>query len=393
MEAKKVKNIRKRQIGIFLMITGVLIIGTQTGYAVQQNQLTLPVETTGWLYVGGGGPGNYTSIQNAIDAASNLDTIYVFAETYSENLIIDKSITLIGEDKNLTTITGDNVQTTIEVTGEKVTIQGFTITNDGSQDGIYTSTSLHNFVDNIITLTSYGIYLHYSSENLVTGNLFYNNTISGVYIEVGQNNSLMENTFYNNTEEGIYLTGCGASHVENNTIFQNGKGIHAYSANGLIIRNNDIEANSYGIHFSGVITVHSNFNTISHNMISNNTNVGIRIENSQFNVIEYNKIFGNGKGVQFEMTGANTIRYNNITSSMMTEIELTFSLGDLIISNNIDNSQQSLVLAQVTIGFVMAPSNWWGSAQWPIRRIRPLGGWITVMPWKTNSYDFSVGPE
>ena len=40
MEAKKVKNIRKRQIGIFLMITGVLIIGTQTGYAVQQNQLT-----------------------------------------------------------------------------------------------------------------------------------------------------------------------------------------------------------------------------------------------------------------------------------------------------------------------------------------------------------------
>lgn len=386
------KNMKKRT-GLFLLITWILIAGSQIGTALSQYHSPQASTPTGWLYVGGGGPGNYSSIQSAIDAASNHDTICVYDGTYFENLVIDKSVTLLGEDKNLTIINGDNVNSTIEITGEKITIQGFTITNNGSQDGIYTSTSSHHFIGNIFTLNSYGIYLYYSSENSVKNNIFYDNALGGVYIEVGQNNSLVENIFYNNTDEGIYLTGCGVSHIVNNSMFQNGKGIHAHRANGLIISNNDIEANSYGIHFSGVITVHSNFNTISHNKINNNSNVGIRIENSQFNIIEYNEIFGNGKGIQFEMTGANVIRYNNITSSMTTEIELTFSLGDLITSNNIDNSQQSLVLVQINAGFALAPNNWWGSAQWPVRRIRPVVGWVIVMPWKINSYDFSVGPE
>ena len=212
-------------------------------------------------------------------------------------------------------------------------------------------------------------------------------------MEVGQNNTISENEFYNNTDEGIYLTGCGTSHIENNTIHNNGKGIHAFRANGISIRNNVIESNIYGIHFEGMITVHSNFNTISNNRINDNTNVGLRIENSQFNTIEFNEIQGNGKGIQFEFTGANMIRNNNITSSSITEIEFTFSLGDFISNNNIDNSQQSLVLVQINFGLAVASNNWWGSTQWPIRRVRPVGGWVIVTPWKMNPIDINVGPE
>ena len=56
------------------------------------------------LYVGGGGPGNYTTIQIALDAASAGDTVFVYNGTYYENLVIKKNIALIGENKN-TTIT------------------------------------------------------------------------------------------------------------------------------------------------------------------------------------------------------------------------------------------------------------------------------------------------
>lgn len=389
----KMKNKIKKQVSISLIIAGFFLIGIQTGSALNQNVLPQPTATAGWLYVGGGGPGNYTTIQSAINIASNGDIIYVYAGTYNENIIVDKTITLMGEDRDVTTIIGNNLNPTVEITAESINFQGFTVKNDGSQDGIYTATSIHTFTDNIFTSTSRGIHLYYSSENTITNNLLYDNTKSGVYMEVGQNNTISENEFYNNTDEGIYLTGCGTSHIENNTIHNNGKGIHTFRANGISIRNNVIESNIYGIHFEGMITVHSNFNTISNNRINDNTNVGLRIENSQFNTIEFNEIQGNGKGIQFEFTGANMIRNNNITSSSITEIEFTFSLGDFITNNNIDNSQQSLVLVQINFGLAVASNNWWGSTQWPIRRVRPVGGWVIVTPWKMNPIDINVGPE
>ena len=265
----------KKQIGISLIIAGFFLVGIQTGTAYQQELLPQPMMNAGWLYVGGGGSGNYTTIQSAVNAATNGDTIYVYAGTYNENIIVDKTITLIGEDRNVTTIKGNNLNATIEITGGSINLRGFTIKNDGSQDGIYTATSVHTMTDDIFTSTSRGIHLYYSSENTITGSLFYDNTRSGVYMDVGQNNTISDNEFYNNTDEALYLTGCGTSYIERNSIHNNGKGIHALEATGNIIRNNVIESNAYGIHFAGMITVHSNFNTISHNRINDNTICGI----------------------------------------------------------------------------------------------------------------------
>ena len=387
------KNKIKKQIGISLIIAGFFFVGIQTGTAYQQKPVPQPMMNAGWLYVGGGGPGNYTTIQSAVNVAINGDTIYVYTGIYNENIIVDKTITLIGEDRNATTIKGNNLNATIVITGESINLRGFTIKNDGSQDGIYTATSVHTMADNIFTSTSRGIHLYYSSENTITGSLFYDNTRSGVYMDVGQNNTISDNEFYNNTDEALYLTGCGTSYIERNVIHNNGKGIHTLEATGNIIRNNIIESNSYGIHFAGMITVHSNFNTISHNRINDNTICGIRIEHSQFNRIEFNEIKGNGRGIQFDFTGANVIRNNNITTSTIAEIDLSLSIGDLITKNNIDNSQQSLVLVQINLGLADASNNWWGSTQWPLRRIRPIGGWVIIMPWRMSPFDINVGPE
>jgi len=382
-----------KKIGITLMITGFFLSGIQSGSAFPQSLPPHPLAKAGWLYVGGGGPGNYTTIQSAINATSNGDTIFVYAGTYLENILVDKSLILMGEGRNITSIEGDNLKAGVEITAESVIIRGFAIKNDGSQDGIYTSTSDHTFTDNVFTMTSKGIHLFFSSGNTITSNLFFDNTQSGIYMDVGQNNTISKNEFYHNTDDGIYMTGCGTSYIERNAIHNNGKGIHAYQAQGNIISNNSIEFNSYGIHFTGMITIHSNFNTISHNRIANNSVCGLRIEHSEFNRIEFNEIKGNGKGIQFDFTGANIVRENVITSSAIVEIELTLSLGDLIIKNNIDNTQQALVLVQITLGFADASNNWWGSVQWPLRRIRPIGGWVIILPWRMDPFNLSVGPE
>jgi pectin methylesterase-like acyl-CoA thioesterase len=55
-------------------------------------------------YVGGTGPGNFTTIQSAIDASNNGDTVYVYNGTYSEHLIINKTLSLVGEHRDTTNI-------------------------------------------------------------------------------------------------------------------------------------------------------------------------------------------------------------------------------------------------------------------------------------------------
>ena len=58
------------------------------------------------LYVGGSGEDNYTKIQDAIDDANNGDTVYVFDDSspYNERIEIDKTINLIGENRDSTKI-------------------------------------------------------------------------------------------------------------------------------------------------------------------------------------------------------------------------------------------------------------------------------------------------
>ena len=57
------------------------------------------IESTGpWLYVGGSGLENYTRIQDAIDNASDGDTVFVFNGTYFESLNVWNGILLCGQD-------------------------------------------------------------------------------------------------------------------------------------------------------------------------------------------------------------------------------------------------------------------------------------------------------
>jgi len=120
-------------IGIILLVLTTFIIPSY-GQNVRE-KTSLPSSRENILYVGGSGSGNYTRIQDAINDSNAGDIVYVYNDSspYYEHLVVQKAITLIGEDKLSTEINGSslgNSLDTVNITGDHVVIDGFRICNN-----------------------------------------------------------------------------------------------------------------------------------------------------------------------------------------------------------------------------------------------------------------------
>jgi parallel beta-helix repeat protein len=238
----------------------------------------LPVATgimsTGDIfYVGGNEQGNYSSILNAIYNASEGDTIIVSNGIYNENIIVNKSIQLIGEDKEQTIINGSINGNIITLTSNSVTITGFTIQYSGSifpNAGINVTSNYNNISGNILKNNFYGMTLFSASNNIISENTISNNNQCGIYMSDSSNNIITENTIKYNRYNGIGLYDSSNSNTIKNNILTNNNycGINIAISSCNIITTNTITDNNNGIQLS-----HSQYkNQISNNVYSNNKN-------------------------------------------------------------------------------------------------------------------------
>jgi parallel beta-helix repeat protein len=153
-------------IGIILLFIGTAIIPS-TAQNIEKSS-----SRGNWLYVGGSGPGNYTRIQDAINASYNGDTVFVYDDSspYVENIFVNVSISLVGEEKNTTIIDGAGNGSGITINANNVTILGFTIQNYRNGAAIFLTSNNSYISDNIITKCISGIYLA-SSHNRIIRNV------------------------------------------------------------------------------------------------------------------------------------------------------------------------------------------------------------------------------
>ena len=268
------------------------------------------------LYVGGVGPGNYTTIQGAIDIAGIGDTVYVFGGTYYENVVINKTLTLVGENRDTTMIDGGGIGSVVRVTANWVNISGFSVTNGGSDDddagialdfvqncrvinnnasenrkGISLRYSNRSYIiENIATSNSlYGIDLVRSNMNNVTGNRASNNNV-GIFLgREAMWNNITDNNASSNNDDGIVLYYSHENNVTGNNVSSNfHTGITLCGSVLNDIMGNVFSSQDYGIH----ITYDSNYNTISLNHIALNYH-GVSIFDSSFNRIYHNRFVYN----------------------------------------------------------------------------------------------------
>lgn len=294
----------------------------------------------------------YATIQAAIDAEETLDghTIQVDAGSYIENIVVNKSITLMGQSKFNTILTGQLPQPTILILVNNVKIFNLTI-----KESVYGYSGIHllqtrgcNITENVIENCYYGIHLQNSINNTIQGNFIskceyairlYNsthnnitqNTITesknGVHLDISSKNLISENKILFNYWNGIYLYNSTENIASNNILeFNEARGIQLHNSDGNNIFENRISKNQQGINL-----YYSMKNTIDINIISENLH-GVILMNSNQNLIHANNVsFNSNYGLRLVDSSDNKIFHNNFINNTLKNVEqpTNASIGNL----------------------------------------------------------------
>jgi parallel beta-helix repeat protein len=285
---------------IFIIgITG-FIIGNISSIAIDiDNNLVEKINNnltgTTW-YVGGDGAGNYTYIQYAIDNASSGDTVFVYDDSspYYENINVNKSINLIGENRETTIIDSCGNKIVVNISVNFVNFSGFTLTNNASDWVGY-----------------YGILLR--SDN----NHIFNNTINlgdGIGINLNTSYNIISSNIISNNFVGINLHFCGNNTISDNIISKNNWGLDLVRSTNNIFSGNTINSNIW----RGITLHHwSHKNIFTRNIIKSNTGSGITIFYSNQNIISNNNFENNEKSIGLIDSSFNKIKNNNIIGNKL----------------------------------------------------------------------------
>ena len=189
----------------------------------------LAVSVGNTIYVDDDGSADYTSIQDAVDAASDGDIVYVYSGTYYDHVKINTSIVLQGEDKESTIIDAGGSGDAIFVTADYVEITGFSVINSGPywpSSGIALNRNeqcvvteniasnccigIHAFItsdttisNNIATDNEFGIRIQNTKFSTITRNTMQDNNL-GMDLNAAYSNEIIENNFINN-EKQVYF--------------------------------------------------------------------------------------------------------------------------------------------------------------------------------------------
>ncbi|WP_167879313.1 NosD domain-containing protein [Methanococcoides vulcani] len=204
---------------------------------------------------------NFSTIQAAIDDSGTFDghTIVVDKGIYTENVDVNKELTIISESGNPddTHVQANNSSVHVfNVTADRVTISGFDIKG-------------------AIAPGKAGIYLDNSSNSTLTSNTVASHNDYGIYLKNSEYNNLTSNTVGDNYVYGIYLKDSDYNNLTSNTASNNYRGIELYSSSNNTLTNNTA-SNNVGSFGAGIYLEHSsNYNNLTSNTATGNDDYGI----------------------------------------------------------------------------------------------------------------------
>ncbi|MHA1292447.1 MAG: NosD domain-containing protein, partial [Promethearchaeota archaeon] len=150
----------------------------------------------------GFGATRFNTTFNGINAVREGGFVYVHNGTYKENIVIIKSLKLIGDDPKGTIIGARLNGPVINILADDIQISKITVRNDSVGDyGIFlNSVNDINLEDLNVSNNYIGIYVFNSNRIKIKDSLIGINNNSGILVKVSNEITIINNTFYSNLE-------------------------------------------------------------------------------------------------------------------------------------------------------------------------------------------------
>jgi hypothetical protein len=395
-----------------------------------------PSATAATLCVDPKTPSCYSSITAAVSNAVPGDTVQVAQGTYKEDVVIGKSISLIGKNSANTIIDATGLANGVYIDGldnpglSHVVVAGFTVANANFEGILITNASnvtvQGNHVTNndrsldVVNLVCPGLPSFETAEDFDCG--------EGVHL-IGVDHSTVAYNLIENNSGGILISDETAATHDNfiiNNVVRNNPfdcgitipshppapgsgagspfGIHHNTIAGNQSTGNGVLGEGAGIGmFAFLPGARVSDNVITGNQITNNGLPGVAMhahspgENLNNNVITSNYISGNGADGEDAATpgptGINIFGVSPITGTVISQNVINNEAVDIAANTpaQVDAHQNNLNgggagVANLGAGTVNATNNWWGCAHGPNTAgcSSVSGSGVQSLPWLSS---------
>ncbi len=337
---KRLKNIRTLNVFTFVLICLLAIWVINVQYVNASKTIVVPDQ--------------YDTINKAINNASPGDIIQVKRGIYDENLQINKSLTLQGEDRQNTLIIGEGgadrgANPVIVLGANNIQISGFTILS-------------HNYSTSNLLAT--GILVQ-GDQCTISDNSIKNNYI-GIFCPIQTSTTITNNEIIDNFKDGMRFYGGSQNMISNNIINGNGGSGIAMQGYQNTITNNTIGRNSRAIGFGG------SYSAIYNNKLESNTESGLFLAGSE-NIISSNDFSHNKYGLfvttQLGAPHGNSFFQNNFRNNNYNAFDNSSSFGEQWNNKKLNgnywsdyqtrypNASESSILGIGDTAYYIAPNN------------------------------------
>ncbi|MGG3469394.1 nitrous oxide reductase family maturation protein NosD [Neobacillus pocheonensis] len=294
------------------------------------------------------------NLQAIIDSMKEGAVLRLENKTYEGNIVIHKSMTIIGSSN--TVIKGDGKGNVISIKAANVRLSHLTVTNSSmdrnsaeeyagikiytnnnvvedvkirhSFHGIYLSQAHHNIIrdNNIkgmgkgeIAAQGNGLHVYYANDNLIEHNTV-EGTRDGMFFDYANNNKSYENNI-SKTRYGLHYMYSDENIFKKNTFTMNTGGAAIMNSNHLKLEDNQFIVN-YGNQSFGLMILQANDNYIAGNTFYMNQR-GLYIDQATRNTIKDNTIVQNQIGIElWASSNDQTFTLNHISDNTIPAVTL-----------------------------------------------------------------------
>ncbi|WP_458190827.1 right-handed parallel beta-helix repeat-containing protein [Haladaptatus sp. NG-WS-4] len=219
-----------------------------------------------------------------------------------------------------------------------VTVTNLTLTD--WEEGLRLNQASQSRVQNVNAWSNhFGIRLNGGTSNTLTANTAHNNTYIGIYLESSTENMMVGNTASNNSAYGIFLNFGSSNNTLTESIANNnndhGIAVDQGSSNNELTENTATNNRNAGILVRSAMTDN---NTISQNIIAKNQ-IGVKLQDGKGTTLTDNIATENTQiGILVEADTDNTTVTNNTATENRWGINLHFAQNVVVSQNTVTNN-------------------------------------------------------